>query len=103
MTDIQASRSDETQETGSREEQAANLFDLRRIIGGLFVLYGVILTIVGLGDGQAEIGKAAGVHVNLLAGIGMLVLGGLFLVWAFARPLGQALREAQEDEPASRR
>jgi len=77
-------------------ERAANLFDLRRIIGGLFVLYGVVLIIVGLGDSAAEIRKAAGVHINLWAGIGMLVMGIVFLTWAFARPLGRQLREEEE-------
>src|SRR4051795_9520240 len=84
------------QGTGQREAQAANLFDLRRIIGGLFVLYGVVLIIVGLGDSAAEIRKAAGVHINLWAGIGMLVMGIVFLTWAFARPLGRQLREEEE-------
>jgi hypothetical protein len=79
-----------------RVERAANLFDLRRIIGGLFVLYGVVLIIAGLTDGEAAIHKAAGVHVNLWAGLGMLILGILFLIWAFTRPLGQQLREESE-------
>jgi hypothetical protein len=78
---------------GDEEERAANLFDLRRIIGGLFVLYGVVLTIVGLTDSDAEIHKAAGVNINLWAGLGMLALGILFLIWAFARPLGRQLQE----------
>ena len=42
--------------------RAANLFDLRRIIGGLFAALGVLLTILGLTDSQAEIDKAAGVQ-----------------------------------------
>jgi len=83
----------EAHQDGTDVERAANLFDLRRIIGGLFVLYGVVLTIVGLTDGAAEIHKAAGVRINLWAGLGMLVMGGLFLLWAFARPLGEQLRE----------
>jgi hypothetical protein len=82
-------------------ERAANLFDLRRIIGGLFVLYGTVLTIVGLTDGPAEIRKAAGVHINLWAGLGMLIMGGLFLLWAFARPLGAQLREEEEKSSSS--
>jgi hypothetical protein len=86
---------------GSREAQAANLFDLRRIIGGLFVLYGVILTVVGMGDSEAEIAKAAGVHINLFAGLGMLALGGLFLAWSFLRPLSRQLAEAERDEAGS--
>src|SRR4051812_430945 len=83
------------QETGAREAQAANLFDLRRIIGGLFVLYGVVLTIVGLGDSDAEIKKAAGVHINLYAGLGMLLLGVVFIAWALLRPLGKQLQEEE--------
>ena len=80
---------------GSKQAQAANLFDLRRIIGGLFVLYGIVLTITGLGDSKAEIAKAAGVHINLIAGLGMLALGLFFLAWGFLRPLGQQLAEAE--------
>jgi hypothetical protein len=81
--------------TGAREAQAANLFDLRRIIGGLFLLYGVVLTIVGLGDSDAEITKSAGVHINLFAGLGMLALGLLFVAWALLRPLGAQLQEEE--------
>src|SRR4051794_6748250 len=75
----------------SREERAANLFDLRRIIGGVFVAWGVLLTILGLTESDAEIQKAAGVNINLFAGIGMLVVGIIFLVWAFTRPLGREI------------
>lgn len=80
---------------GARAAQAANLFDLRRIIGGLFLVYGTILTILGLGDTDAEIAKSAGVHVNLLAGVGMLVLGALFIAWALLRPLSEQLGEKE--------
>ena len=78
-----------------KAERAANLFDLRRIIGGLFVLYGIVLTIVGIADSSAEVAKAAGVRINLWAGLGMLALGIFFLVWGFTRPLGQQLREEE--------
>ncbi|MEA2340534.1 MAG: hypothetical protein QOG11_611 [Solirubrobacteraceae bacterium] len=80
---------------GGRALQAANAFDLRRIIGGLFVLYGAILTVVGIGDSDAEIAKAAGVHINLWAGLGMLALGAAFIVWGLLRPLSSQLAEAQ--------
>ena len=70
-----------------KEGRAANLFDLRRIIGGLFLVYGVILTITGLLDGKAEIHQAAGLRINLIAGLGMLVLGAFFVAWALIRPL----------------
>ena len=80
----------------SRVERAANLFDLRRIIGGVFVAWGVLLVILGIFDSDAEIDKAAGVNINLYAGLGMLVLGLLFLIWAFTRPLGEELGTAEE-------
>ena len=82
--------------TTSRAERAANLFDLRRIIGGVFVAWGVLLIILGIFDSQAEIDKAAGVHINLFAGIGMLIFGLLMLLWAFTRPLGQELAESEQ-------
>jgi xanthine/uracil/vitamin C permease (AzgA family) len=78
-------------EIDSKEEEkasaSANLFDLRLIIGGLFTLYGVILTIVGALDSPAEVDKAAGVRINLWMGLGMLVLGLLFLLWVRLSPL----------------
>jgi hypothetical protein len=76
--------------------RAANLFDLRRIIGGLFVVYGVLLTLLGLFDSQEEIDKAAGVNINLWAGLGMLVFGLLMILWALTRPLGDELVEGDE-------
>ncbi|MBM2621523.1 hypothetical protein JIG36_39065 [Actinoplanes sp. LDG1-06] len=65
---------------------AARLFDVRRVIGGLFVVYGVIVTLIGLFDSQAEIDKAEGVRINLWMGLGMLVLGLLFLLWLRLNP-----------------
>jgi drug/metabolite transporter (DMT)-like permease len=85
----------DTLESGSRDAQAANLFDLRRIIGGLFGIYGVILVVVGITDGSKEIARAAGVHINLLAGIGMLVLSAIFWIWAITRPLSDQLGERE--------
>jgi hypothetical protein len=88
----------DSQATDSRIAKAANLFDLRRIIGAVFVAYGLLLTILGAFDSQAEIDRAQGVNINLWAGLGMLVLGILFLVWAFMRPLSEELAETAEDD-----
>jgi hypothetical protein len=85
----------------TRAERAANLFDLRRIIGGVFTAWGVLLIILGLTGSVVEKNKAAGMNINLIAGIGMLVLGLAFLAWAFSRPLGTELREADDDERAA--
>ncbi|MFF5146190.1 hypothetical protein ACFY6U_41855 [Streptomyces sp. NPDC013157] len=76
----------EVTELEGRSATAARIFDLRRIIGGLFVLYGIIVTITGITDSQAEIDKAQGININLWTGIGMLLLGVFFLVWLWLRP-----------------
>ncbi|MEU2333930.1 hypothetical protein ABZ770_13945 [Streptomyces sp. NPDC006654] len=76
----------EVTELEGRSATAARIFDLRRIIGGLFVLYGIIVTITGITDSQAEIDKAQGININLWTGIGMLLLGVFFLVWVWLRP-----------------
>src|SRR3954451_8084829 len=65
---------------------AARLFDVRRVIGGLFVVYGVIVTLLGLFDGQSQIDKAQGVRINLWMGLGMLGLGLFMLVWLRLNP-----------------
>jgi hypothetical protein len=83
-------------------ERAANLFDLRRIIGGLFAIYGVILIVLGLGASDAEKEKAAGWNLNLYVGIALLVISAIFLIWAFTRPLGQQLEEVSSDDDRPR-
>jgi membrane protein implicated in regulation of membrane protease activity len=82
----------------SRARRAANLFDLRRIIGGLFAIYGVILVILGLGASDAEIDKAAGWNLNLWVGIAMLVVAAIFVTWALTRPLSDELEESERGE-----
>jgi hypothetical protein len=97
-------------EPETTSKRAANLFDLRRIIGGVFVAWGVLLIILGLTDSEAEANKAAGININLYAGIGMLIVGLVFVTWALTRPLGQELAESEEasgraggDEEGTRR
>jgi hypothetical protein len=51
------------------------------------VLYGVLLTVVGLFDNSAEVAKADGIRINLWLGLSMLLLGVLFLLWVRLRPL----------------
>jgi xanthine/uracil/vitamin C permease (AzgA family) len=73
--------------TDESTRKVARLFDVRLVIGGLFVVYGLIVTVAGLFDSRAEIQKAQGVRVNLWSGLAMLVLGVLFLLWRWWRPL----------------
>ena len=90
-------QSEQAELDAHRSARAANLFDVRRFIGALFVIYGVILTVLGLGASDAEIDKAAGVNVNLWTGLAMLAVGILFLIWAFTRPLSEELEERDEE------
>ena len=76
-------------DTGQKESNSASkrLFDLRWLIAGMFVIYGIVLSITGIFDSQAEIDKAAGVRINLWTGIGMFIVGLVFAAWARWRPL----------------
>jgi hypothetical protein len=67
--------------------RTANRFDIRRLIGGLFVLYGVILTVTGIVGSHQVKTKAAGININLWTGIGMLIFGALMIFWALSRPV----------------
>ncbi|MFG3396594.1 hypothetical protein [Streptomyces parvus] len=93
----------EVSELERESATAARLFDIRRIIGGLFVVYGVIVTIAGLSPSDADLKKAEGVHINLWTGLAMLALGLFFLVWMKLRPAeAPAAPEAEpEREPGS--
>lgn len=87
----------EVTELEGKSATAARLFDVRRIIGGLFVLYGVIVTIAGITASDADLDKAEDVNINLWTGLGMLALGLFFLGWLWLRPLKQG--PAPEEEP----
>jgi hypothetical protein len=76
----------QVEELEQRSATAARLFDIRRIIGGLFTLYGVIVTIAGLTDSDSAINKAQGININLWTGLGMLLLGLFFLLWLKLSP-----------------
>jgi hypothetical protein len=67
--------------------RAANRFDIRRIIGGLFALYGVVLVVVGLvGTHQIKV-KASGINIDLWTGLAMLVVAAMMIAWALLRPV----------------
>ena len=87
----------------SEEEaaRAANLLDIRRIIGGVLVLYGLLITAAGLFGSDADKHQAAGVNINLYAGLAILLAGILFVVWALTRPFTDI--EEGEEGPASGR
>lgn len=83
------------------------MFDLRLIIGGRFTFYGVVLIIAGLADGPSELRKASGIRINFWAGLGMLILGLLFLLWmsltgdGHERPEDRAAKAARAEAAES--
>jgi hypothetical protein len=77
----------EEAERARAEGGTRNLFDLRFIIGAMFLVYGAYLAIRGLTDSAAAVEQAAGVRINLWTGLGALAVGGAFVAWALLRPL----------------
>ena len=67
-------------------KKTAGAFDIRNFIGMLLGLYGIILTLMGL-FGDKEIDKTGGINANLWTGLALLVGGGIFLLWAWLRPM----------------
>ncbi|QIB45307.1 hypothetical protein [Streptomyces aureoverticillatus] len=94
MSDLQK----EVSELERKSATAARLFDIRRIIGGLFVVYGVIVTVAGLTASDADLKKAEDININLWTGLGMLALGLFFLVWLKLRPVVAAAAPEDEQE-----
>lgn len=69
-------------------KKTVGVFDIRFIIGGLIALYGVILTSLGLFNASDdELARGDGLNINLWAGLGMLVVGGAFILWARLKPV----------------
>ncbi|MET7981267.1 MULTISPECIES: hypothetical protein [unclassified Streptomyces] len=91
----------EVSELEGKSATAARLFDIRRIIGGLFVIYGIIVTIAGITASDADLAKAGGININLWTGLGMLALGLFFLAWLWLRPLAPPAPETPTGENPS--
>ena len=90
----------EEAEARDRATGMASLFDLRMVIGGLLALYGVTLTVMGLFASDDAKAKAAGININLWAGLVILAGGAIFLAWARLRPLrAEDLQDTDTDRP----
>jgi hypothetical protein len=98
--DPHIAKAEEAEMDAQRAAKAARLFDIRRLIGGLFLVYGVILVVLGLGESDKSIAKSADINVNLYAGLGMLALSVFFIAWALLRPLSGEPDEPGEGDPA---
>jgi hypothetical protein len=85
---------DEKPELSEQEvERATNLLDIRRIIGTLLGIYGVLLLGAGLFGSSADKNKASGVNINLWVAFVLLAACGVFWLWASTRPLIDELED----------
>jgi len=76
-------------------ERATNLLDIRRIIGSLLGVYGLLLLGAGLFGSSADKNKAAGVNINLWVAVALLLACGVFWLWASTRPLIDELEDEE--------
>jgi uncharacterized membrane protein len=73
---------------GAPDRHRAGLFDIRNIIGLLLLIYGIVVLVMGLvSTSDIDKSKAGGINANLWAGIGMAVVGALFIFWAVTKPI----------------
>jgi hypothetical protein len=90
----------EEAEARDRATGMASLFDLRMVIGGLLALDGLTLTVMGVFASDDAKAKAAGINLNLWAGLVILAGGAIFLAWAALRPLrAEDLQDTDTDHP----
>lgn len=83
-----------------RRPRTAGWFDIRRIVGALLGIYGVVLLVTGLvGTSSDEVDRSAGVNANLWSGIVLLLAAAFFLVWAHLRP---TVLQPDDEEPLAR-
>lgn len=83
--------------TGKRT--SAGLFDVRNIIGALLTVYGAVLALMGLFNFTAEDKTKTGdFNINLWAGLIILVVGVLMIVWAVTRPILVPVEEGTRED-----
>ncbi|HTP81207.1 MAG TPA: hypothetical protein VMM57_12495 [Bacteroidota bacterium] len=62
-----------------------HFFDLKIPLGGLLVGYGIVLGVYGLVTSPDDYAKSLGINLNLIWGILLFAIGGLFLAAIFRR------------------
>lgn len=83
--------------SGPGAKQAAGAFDVRNVIAALIGLYGVVLVVVGLVDGDEALEKTGGWDANLWVGVGMIVFALAFALWSRLRPIVVVPRASTDD------
>jgi hypothetical protein len=93
----QVSSHDSTDGTPHR----AGAFDIRNFIAALIGIYGVVLVLVGLfGLSDKQLAKSDDLNINLIAGIGMIVMAAIFFTWARLRPVVVPTHHDNDDRPS---
>ena len=88
---------------GKQGGHTAGAFDIRNFIGTLLGLFGLILVIMGLvAFSPDEAAKTDGMNANLWAGLVMLVVGVLFVVWTKLDPIRMVVRDNEPGAEESR-
>lgn len=81
-----------------QEVRRAGAFDIRTFIALLIGVYGAVLVPTGLfGTSDADLARAGGLNINVLAGVGMLVVAAAFLAWVRLRPVVVPEQEQTDD------
>lgn len=83
------------------EQKKAGAFDIRIVIAALVGIYGIVLTILGFTQSDAELDKSDGLNINLWGGLAMVVFAAGFIVWARLRPVVIPPESEREDVPPS--
>jgi prolipoprotein diacylglyceryltransferase len=99
MSEVHEPTSAEMAPKDAPKSASSKLFDLRLLIGALFSFYGIVLIIYSFFTSPADIAKSAGIHINLWLGIGMLLLGVVFLLWARFLPVTHDDAAPASDRP----
>jgi hypothetical protein len=84
-------------------EKATSLLDIRKIIGGLLGVYGLLLLGAGLFGSEADKEKAAGVNINLWVALALLVASALSSLGASHVRWWTSSRRLRASEKPSRR
>jgi len=86
-------------ESDRRALRQARLLDLRSYLAGLFLIFGVVVTLAGLTATPAQLVKSSGMNLSLWTGLALILLGLVFLVWLVRVP--PLFEQSADQDPES--